>query len=184
MSDDGGVLSQAEIDAVFQQATGKDVTHPPAASGGASQPSVSPPTPSSRPPASQPTVPSAPPLQTPAPVPYEVLQKLQAAVADLASRMTKVETTISRLSRAEGEATDISVTVQRLSQRLETIAGDLHKVNGQTSGILAGLDATPDYGTRKSFICDSCHSRGFVAIPMKCTQCGKEGWWGWWPKIE
>lgn len=35
---------------------------------------------------------------------------------------------------------------------------------------------------KKMFHCDSCNSQGMVALYTKCTNCGKENWWGWWPK--
>lgn len=32
------------------------------------------------------------------------------------------------------------------------------------------------------FLCNSCQSQGLVAFSAKCTKCGKQTWWGWWPK--
>jgi outer membrane biosynthesis protein TonB len=37
-------------------------------------------------------------------------------------------------------------------------------------------------GLSQSFRCDACNSQGFVAFYVKCTDCGKGKWWGWWPK--
>ncbi len=173
----GSVLSQAEVDSIFKQATGKSISRSPAPQPAA--PSAPPPQ------GAQPVAPSAPPPQTSAPVSSpEALQTLQTTVADLAQRMSKVETAISGLSQAEGGATDVGVTVQRLSQRLEAMMRDLRKVNSQVGGVLTGLEDTPDYGIRKGFICESCGSHSFVAIPMRCTKCGEGGGWGWWPQKE
>jgi hypothetical protein len=36
-------------------------------------------------------------------------------------------------------------------------------------------------GVRREFKCD-CGAKGFVAVYIKCTKCGKETWRGWWPK--
>jgi len=33
----------------------------------------------------------------------------------------------------------------------------------------------------KMFQCDSCGSKEFVSFNVKCTKCGKQSWWGWWP---
>ncbi len=190
INDTGSVLPQATIDALFKQATGKDIAQPPEAKPTApsatSQPPVSPVTPSTRPPQrAEPVAPSATPVQTPAPVPSdEVLKTLQATMTDLAQRITKVETSINRLSQKETEVPDASVPVQRLSQRLEAVVKDLQQVNSQVGRVLKGLEGTPDYGVRNSFTCESCGSHGFVAIPMRCTKCDGEGWWGWWPKKE
>ncbi len=191
MSDGGSVLPQAEIDALFKQATGKSIVPPPvdeaSSSGAAPSPPISPAAPSAKP--SQEAAPAAPvsspppPVQPAAPAPSdELLKTIQATLDDLAQRMTKVETNISRLSQQEGGSPDVSASVQRLSQRLETVVRNLQKVNSQVDGVSKGLEGTPGYNIRSDFTCKSCGSHGFIALPMKCTQCGEEGWWGWWPK--
>ncbi len=100
MSDGGSVLPQAEIDALFKQATGKSISPPPVGEAGASgetpRPPASPATPSTKP--SQEAEPATPssPVQTAAPTPSDdVLKTIQATLDDLAQRMTKVETNIS-----------------------------------------------------------------------------------------
>ncbi len=187
MSGDGSVLPQAEIDALFKQATGKSISPPSGAeatvSGEAPRPSVSPAAPSTKPPQEvEPAVPSSPVL-TAAPTPSDdVLQTIQATLDELARRMTKIETNISRLSQKEGSVADVSLPVQRLSQRLDAMVKDLQKVDSQVGGVLRGVEGTPGYGIRNDFTCESCSSHGFIALPMRCTKCGEEGWWGWWPK--
>lgn len=184
MSDDGSVLPQTDIDAIFKQATGKSIAPPPIAEPAPSDispASASPVTPSTSPP--QRTEPAAPTVQTASPEPPDdTLMTIQATIADLVQRITTVETSVSRISHQERGVPDVSVPVQRLSQRLEAVVKDLQKVNGQVAGVLRGLGGTPGYGIRNSFTCESCGSHGLLAIPMKCTTCGNEGWWGWWPK--
>ncbi len=175
MSDGGSVLPQAEIDALFKQATGKSISPPSgaeaSASGKASYPSASPAEPS-----------PGRPVQTAAPTPSDdVLKTIQATLDDLVQRMTKVETNISRLSQKEEKAADVRLPVQKLSQRLETVVKNLRKVDSQVSGVLRGLEGTPGYSIRSDFTCQSCGSHDFIAIPMRCTKCGSDGWWGWWP---
>ncbi len=188
MSNGGSVLPQAEIDALFKQATGKSISSPPVAvatvSGEAPRPPASPAAPSTKPPQeAEPAVPASIPVQPAAPAPSDdLLKTIQATLDDLAQRMTKVETNISGLSQQEGSAPDISASVQRLSQRLEAVVKNLQKVNSQVGGVLRGLEGTPGYGIRNAFTCQSCGSHGFIALPMRCTKCDEEGWWGWWPK--
>jgi len=43
------------------------------------------------------------------------------------------------------------------------------------------LDNTPLHNLRESFSCE-CRTSGMVAVHIKCTNCGKETWRGWWPK--
>lgn len=190
MDDTGSVLPQTDIDVLFKQATGKSIARPPPAKPAAPEATTSPPaspvTPSAEPPDR--TGPAAPPVvvaaTTPVPAtpPDDAFKTLQATVVDLAQRIARVETSISRLGQQEREVPDVSVTVQRLSQRLEAVIKELHKVNSQVGGVTRGLQGTAGYGIRSSFTCESCGSQGFVAIPMRCTNCGSEGWWGWWPK--
>jgi hypothetical protein len=47
--------------------------------------------------------------------------------------------------------------------------------------LYALLDGTPALGLRRCFKCD-CGASGFVAVRIKCTKCGRETWWGWFPK--
>ncbi|MEE9399477.1 MAG: hypothetical protein V3V23_04335 [Dehalococcoidales bacterium] len=147
-----------------------------------------PPAPSMNPtPTPPPPVPDAAPapVSAPSPAPSEdILKKIQADVADLTRRMAKVEVEVSMLDREEEVTPDLSMPVQRLSRRLDTVVKELQKVNSRTDGISKGLKGTPDYASRDDFACESCGSRGFVAIPMRCTDCGSEGWWGWWPKKQ
>ncbi len=188
MSDGGSVLPQAEIDALFKQATGKSIASPSvgeaSTSGEAPRPPTSPAEPSTKPPQeAEPALPNSIPVQTAAPAPSDdVLETIQATLDDLAQRMTRAETNISRLSQQGGGAPDVSASVQRLSQRLETVVKNLQKVNSQVDGVSKGLEGTPGYNIRNDFACKSCGSHGFIALPMRCTKCGEEGWWGWWPK--
>lgn len=45
----------------------------------------------------------------------------------------------------------------------------------------ARLAGTPGVGVRNRFKCE-CGASGFVAIPIQCTKCGRQTWWGWYPK--
>lgn len=196
MGDDNSVLGQSEIDALFKSTVDKSPASAPArpaASGGKSSPSgnSSPkgaPAAPVAPVASQPRVAASRGTgsvvaETAAPSPSnDTIKALQASLADLAQRITKVETSIRQLSQREPEILEVDPAVQQLSKRLPAVVKELQKVNDQVRGIGRGLAATPDYGVRKDFTCSSCGSHGFVAMPMKCTKCGSEGWWGWWPK--
>jgi hypothetical protein len=62
------------------------------------------------------------------------------------------------------------------------IKADLAKLSRQIEAISANLKDTPVYGLHKHFVCRSCGSGGHVALIIRCTQCGKEGWQGWWPE--
>ncbi len=206
MSDGGTVLPQAEIDALFKQATGMNISHPATDKPSGDETSVPPENPA--PPAEEPPLqteapppPPPPPKQAepepvspaPAPPPVSVapspsassddsLRDIGVVLDDLTRRLGKVEASINQLDRKEWDAPDVSVPIQRISQKVTALDQKLQKVNGQVSRVMKGLKGTPGYDIRNDFSCVSCGSDGFIAMPMRCTKCGEEGWWGWWPK--
>lgn len=57
-----------------------------------------------------------------------------------------------------------------------------------TNGLDARLNAAEDKlekhplsGLEEEFKC-SCGGSGKLAVTMKCTKCGKQAWWDWWPE--
>lgn len=186
MSNEGSVLPQSDIDAIFKQATGMDIATPPAAKPAAlnnTAPSSPVVTNTKLSPEPAPTAPPPAPAPALSPPPSDdALKKIQATVAELSQRITNMETSIRSLSLGEQKVPDVKTSIQQLSLRLKAIMKDLQKTRSQVGAITRGLEATPDYGICSDFICESCHSQGFVATPTRCTKCGREGWRGWWPK--
>ncbi len=203
MSDGGSVLPQAEIDALFKQATGMSISPPSSpnktkVSDGPASPSANPAPPVAQPPPqpetplvnspSPPPPPSAPvtptppmPAASPPPMPPPLLD-IQVTLDDLVGRLSKIEASINQLYRKAREEPDISVPIKKISQKVTALSKNLQKVNGRVNIIQKGLDGTAAYGVHNDFSCTSCGSQGTVALPMKCTKCGEEGWLGWWPK--
>jgi hypothetical protein len=46
------------------------------------------------------------------------------------------------------------------------------------------LSGDPLSGAKYQFTCNSCGSKGWIAAAIKCTKCGRENYFGWWPKNE
>jgi len=42
----------------------------------------------------------------------------------------------------------------------------------------------PLSGAKYQITCNGCGSKGWIATAIKCTKCGRETYWGWWPKKE
>lgn len=87
------------------------------------------------------------------------------------------------------EETGVSV-----DEKLAGVESDLKELEGRiallevavTKGVtLADLDTrlegTPALGLRHCFQCE-CGASGFVALHIQCTKCGRQTWWGWFPK--
>ncbi len=179
MSDDGNVLPQDAIDALFKKATGQDIASAPAATATAEPPPAAPPPVAAAPVAAAPVAPPPPPPPAPIAAQDPALPALQATVNGLAQQMARLEASVAQLGNGGGG--DTTAAVRQMSQRLDGITRQLKKMDGRVGTISKSLEATPDYAARKEFTCSSCGSHGFLAVPMKCTGCGHEGWWGWWP---
>lgn len=217
MSENGSVLPQAEIDALFKQATGMSISSPakpkkkaapaeakPAAPAAEAAPEVTQATPARSMPApapqSDPDPPSAggyggqqaaytspPPSAAPRRETYQapqddgMLLEIQLTLDDLSRRLAKLESSINQVNRKMRERRDSGVETERLQETVSELGRSLRKVNSRVDGIQKGLGNTPVYAARAEFCCSSCGAEGMIAVPVKCTQCGEEGWWGWWP---
>ena len=69
--------------------------------------------------------------------------------------------------------------VRQLESRMEV----LEALSAKLEDIESRLDGTPTLGLKHRFKCD-CGTSGFVALHIKCTKCGRETYWGWWPEKE
>lgn len=113
---------------------------------------------------------TAPPPSQPAAAPATA-NSLQSTVADLADRLVKIETAIAKLNQQTSSPAEPKAMTQQLQ-----------KLSSQVEAITANLKYTAGYNIGKVFKCDSCGTTNAVAIPVKCTGCGQQKWWGWWPK--
>jgi RecJ-like exonuclease len=88
---------------------------------------------------------------------------------------------MERIARLERGLTETNSAVRLIHQNLQTMTGQVQVVSSRVKGILSNLKATLGYRAKNTYVCASCHSKGKVAARVKCTHCGKENLWGWWP---
>lgn len=103
-------------------------------------------------------------------------QHAQDTVASLTERLGKAETTLGRLETKGDTCCDISGPAER-----QVIGKTDKAVEHQIKEVTRCVQKTLGYNISKTFKCRSCAGIGTVAIRVKCTKCGKESWWGWWP---
>jgi hypothetical protein len=67
-------------------------------------------------------------------------------------------------------------------QILRATVTDLQRRLAKMEIAMAEAQQNKSPNINKMFHCDSCDSHGLVAFSSKCTKCGKQTWWGWWPQ--
>jgi hypothetical protein len=53
---------------------------------------------------------------------------------------------------------------------------------GSCIGLASQLQRSFGISAQHSFACSSCGTHGHVAAKVRCTSCGNDALWGWWPK--
>ncbi len=157
------VLSQDEIDAMVSTVSSEQAA--PSVAGGAIAPGPAPPEMSSQ------TGEAA-----------RASESLYATVAQLAERLDRAEAALSRIDRLETAMAEVNAAGGPASQSVQAVAKQLQTVSSKVEEILSNLQDTMVYAARKTFVCRSCASQGYVAASVKCTQCGQQTWLGWVPK--
>jgi hypothetical protein len=104
------------------------------------------------------------------------IQSLGKQIFELTNRLAKIEASINKIESRSKSLSDSTIT------QIKSAAQQMKNVSSQVEIITEGLRGTAGYNLNKTFKCSSCKSTGVVAIKVRCTQCGQENWWGWWPK--
>jgi chromosome segregation ATPase len=173
--DDEKVMSQADIDAMVAVAPEKEAVPEEAAPTAATVEAA----PTAKAKAAPATSTSREVRQAPA-APAED-ESVQSMVADLAQRVAKMEAAMGKLEELQKTVTDANAILRKQPQDFQAVVNELQEVGDQVQEISEKLRNTPVYDMRELFQCNVCDSHGLCAIRVKCTECGRENWWGWWP---
>ena len=119
--------------------------------------------------------------RAPAPANEALPDSLQALVAELTQRLERVEAAVDGTGPQEKVVADLTSTVQTLLSNYQAVAQQLQLLTGRVQETVGNAQAIPGFGLRKAFKCSHCASQGTVAVRIRCTGCGREHWWGWWP---
>jgi len=120
-----------------------------------------------------------------------VRRQLKKEKACQASEVTTGEAVVKGLHQSPTVSPEeIAHTEERLvflENEVEHLRDWLSQLDGTVAertsleDMKACLDGTPALGLKHRFTCD-CGASGFVALHIQCTKCGRETWWGWFPK--
>ena len=145
------------------------------------------PEPVAPPPAPPPALPPAPVL-TPEPAsPAPALALAPAQPTPAAPTATTLDNEAlngltERVGRLEAALAESNNNMRQIRQEFQTFATQVQLIGSRMEGVLDNLKSTLGYRAQKTFTCTSCDADGDVAAKVKCTGCGKENWWGWWPQ--
>ena len=203
------LLSQADVDALVASLTKNEAPKavaPLAAKPAPTQPAraaasipVPPPAPASAPAPAKSSAPPQPirsagsntvPNPAPRPSPARVEAKsdtnndlvnaLNTRVAELTKQLNNMGSALKRMEMLERKVTELEAKTVR-PQESPATAQKVQQLTDEIKKMVTNLKGTPGYGVRHSFTCEKCDDHGHVAVQFRCTSCGNERWYGWWP---
>lgn len=133
--------------------------------------------------ASETAIPKVMPSSQPVPkanVSNEAVNDLNAKIAELTKQLNQINSAIQRLDGFEKKLGALSAKVENNRESSQTVQ-KVQKLNDELKKIALNLKGTPGYGIKNSFDCEKCSDHGHVAVMFRCTSCGHERWYGWWP---
>ncbi len=111
----------------------------------------------------------------------EAINGLNAKIAELSKQLNQINAAIKRLDGFEQKLGDLTAKVESNLEPAQT-AQKVQKLNDELKKIALNLKGTPGYGIKNNFDCEKCSDHGHVAVMFRCTKCGHERWYGWWPE--
>ncbi len=112
----------------------------------------------------------------------KVLDQLMTTMESLTRRIEAIEKNIGSLSNEKRDYPDYSSTINSLAAKVNNESLTVQQLDKQFATLKKQLKGTPGFAARDQFTCGTCGAHGYLAVPMKCSNCGTEGWWGWYPE--
>lgn len=106
---------------------------------------------------------------------------LKKKIADLTDEVNKLSAALQTVSQLEEKVRQLEAAVKNGPESTSTLKERIDRIS---AALESGQANKPDYGFLEAFRCSHCSTKGNVAIYVKCTNCGKENWMGWWPEKE
>ena len=113
--------------------------------------------------------------------PVATLNTLVTTVTAMAQQLGTAEGTLKQFDQLQTDISETSIAVKEMKQGFQALEQQIQSLTSQVQSTLEGLKGTFGYRAKQTFTCDSCNTSSMVATRIKCTHCGKENWWGWWP---
>ncbi len=173
-NDDEKVLSQADVDALVALVPDTPRTEPTVTAKAV--------------PEDKPLQPAtSEPVRTNAPAheplsstgsPSEIIA-IQKTLADMTRQVSKLANTAQRLDLLEETIWQLEKQMQQSPYSIRSSGEQIAKIHDRVQEL--SFDLKKRHELREYFQCEHCDSKGTVAFLTKCTSCGQERWFGWWP---
>jgi len=109
------------------------------------------------------------------------VDQVESLVTKIPALSQQMEVATAKIERLETQIANMENGPQSAQPDIRPLVNSIKEIDAQLMSILKGLQGTVGYNLGQNFRCSSCGSQGFVAGLVKCTVCGEENWWGWWP---
>jgi hypothetical protein len=105
---------------------------------------------------------------------------LQNNLADLFKRVNKLNEANQRLVVLEEKVEHLAKMMRLQSDHMQPLEQRITEISTRFREYSHFQKIRPEL--RDDFQCDECQSKANMAFLVKCTTCGKEEWFGWWPE--
>ncbi|NQT71316.1 MAG: hypothetical protein HQ553_00930 [Chloroflexi bacterium] len=87
----------------------------------------------------------------------------------------------TKIPELERELATMNASITELSAQLQTALNEMKETARKINDAMQGTKGTWGYDIHRTYECQHCGSKGNVVGLVKCSECGDEDWWGWWP---
>ena len=127
-------------------------------------------------PAAEPDEPSSPKMRTWSASATSQTDQLRDRVQDLEDKLSIIETSTMGAPEADPAAmAEIRQSLEQLTTTVQSLWSSVHQLTEHSQGSLG-------FAAKQTFDCPECGSHGTVAVPIRCTKCGFESEWGFFPE--
>jgi hypothetical protein len=106
---------------------------------------------------------------------------LKKNVDDLTKQVNKFANTAQRLDAMEERIGELAFKIERSSYNVQPGREEIAQIRNELRELAREANHRPQ-GLQDEFLCEHCKAKGTMAVFTKCTSCGREGWFGWWPR--
>lgn len=111
----------------------------------------------------------------------EVINGLNSKIAELTKQLGYMGAALKKIEVLEKKVAELETRTGKNSGTANTDQ-KVQQLTDEMKKIVTNLKGTPGYAAHNTFSCEKCDDHGHVAVQYRCTKCGHERWYGWWPE--